>query len=386
VRVSNAPARQAEFVYLESQEAFSRFAAQIAGTPLLAVDTEAASFHRYRDRIYLVQLSTREQTAVVDPLAVTDLSLLGRLLADPSVETVFHDADYDLRILHRDYGYTAARLFDTRIAAQLLNEPGIGLAALLDKYLSVKLDKKYQRADWSVRPLLPEMLEYAADDTRYLPTLRDLLRDKLVAVGRWHWAEEEFRLLEAVRWMPTGPPEEAYLRLKGARTLKGHQLAILRELYSWREQTAAQLDRAPFRVLMNEALLAIAKAMPVDETALRELKVLSPEQLRRRGNDLLQAVARGMRAPAESIPAFERTRRPPPDLAFETRLERLKAARNAIAERLPLAPGVLCANGLLEAIARLEPRDTAGLTGVEDMRDWQREVLGEELVRASLGS
>lgn len=386
MRVSNAPARQAEFAYLESQEAFSRFAARIAGTPLLAVDTEAASFHRYRDRIYLVQLSTREQTAVVDPLVVTDLSLLGRLLADPSVETVFHDADYDLRILHRDYRYTAARLFDTRIAAQLLNEPGIGLAALLEKYLSVKLDKKYQRADWSLRPLLPGMLEYAADDTRYLPTLRDLLRDKLVAAGRWHWAEEEFRLLEKVRWMPAGPLEEAYLRLKGARTLKGHQLAILRELYAWREQTAAQLDRAPFRVLMNEALLAIAKAMPADETALRELEVLSPEQLRRRGNDLLQAVARGVRAPAESIPVFERTRRPPPDLAFETRLEKLKAARNAIAERLPLPPGVLCANGILEAIARLEPSNTAQLASVEGMRNWQREVLGEELVRASVGS
>ena len=218
------------------------------------------------------------------------------------------------------------------------------------------------------------------------PRLRDLLRDKLVAAGRWHWAEEEFRLLEEVRWMPAGPPEEAYLRLKGARTLKGHQLAILRELYAWREQTAAQLDRAPFRVLMNEALLAIAKAMPADETALRELKVLSPEQLRRRGNDLLQAVARGVRAPAESIPVFERTRRPPPDLAFETRLERLKAARNAIAERLPLPPGVLCANGILEAIARLEPSNTAQLASVEGMRNWQREVLGEELVRASVGS
>lgn len=384
--MSDAPGRQREFVYLDSQELFAGFAAQIAGTPLLAVDTEAASFHRYRDRIYLVQLSTREHTAVVDPLAVPDLSLLGRMLADPAVETVFHDADYDLRILHRDYGYTAAKLFDTRVAAQLLNEPGIGLAALLEKYQRVTLDKKYQRADWSLRPLLAGMLEYAADDTRYLPALRDILRDKLVAAGRWHWAEEEFGLLEQVRWAPAGPPEEAYLRLKGARTLKGHQLAVLRELVAWREQTAAELDRAPFRVLMNEALLGIAKTMPADETALRDLKVLSPEQLRRRGSDLLQAVARGVRAPVDSIPVFERTRRPPPDLAFEARWERLKAARNAVAERLPLAPGVLCPNGILEAIARVEPTNVAQLTAVEGMRDWQREVLGEELVRASVRS
>ena len=371
------------FEYVDSQAGFDALLTRLERSPLLAADTEAASFHRYRDRIYLIQLSTRDLTAVIDPLAVADLARLGRLLADPAVETVFHDADYDLRILHRDYGYTAARLFDTRIAAQLLNEPGIGLAALLEKYLGVALDKKYQRADWSVRPLLPGMLEYAADDTRYLPALRDLLRERLVAAGRWHWAEEEFELLEAVRWTMTGPPEEAYLRLKGARTLRGHQYAVLRELFAWRERTAAQLDRAPFRVLMNEAMIAIAKAMPADLAALRELGALSAEQLRRRGAEILEAVARGVQAPASTIPVFERSRRPAPDLAYEARLERLKSARNAVAERLPLAAGVLCPNGILEAIARLEPATVADLAKVDGMRRWQREVLGDDLVRAA---
>lgn len=371
--------------YLDSQARFDDFAAGLRGAPLVAVDTEAASFHRYRDRIYLIQLSTRDRTAVVDPLGVADLSTLGGLLADPAVETVFHDADYDLRILHRDYGFTARNLFDTRIAAQLLNEPGIGLAALLEKHLGVSLDKKYQRADWSVRPLLPGMLTYAADDTRYLPRLRDILRQQLVEAGRWHWAEEEFTLLEEVRWAVSGPPEEAYLRIKGARTLRGHQLAVLRELFAWREGVASQLDRAPFRVLMNEAMVTIAKAMPADETALRELKALSPDQLRRRGTELLAAVARGVAAPPESIPVFERGRRPAPDLAFEARLERLKAVRNRAAEQLPLAPGVLCANGILEAAARLQPTSVADLTQIEGMRRWQMEVVGAELVKAMAG-
>jgi ribonuclease D len=384
--VSDVLARQRGFLHLESQDAFDSFVRRLAAAAILAVDTEAASFHRFHDRIYLIQLSTREVTAVVDPLAVSDLSALGRLLADRTIETLFHDADYDLRILNRDYGYTAANLFDTRIAAQLLNEPGIGLAALLEKYLGVTLDKKYQRADWSARPLLQGMLDYAADDTRYLPSLRDILRGKLTAAGRWHWAEEEFRLLEAVRWRRTGPQEEAYLRLKGARALKGRQLAALRELFSWRERVAAQLDRAPFRVLMNEALIAIAKGLPSDDTMLRELKVLSAEQLRRRGPELLEAVARGLGAPADSIPVFERTRRPAPDLSFEARLERLKTARNTVAEQIPLAPGVLCANGILEAIARLEPSSLDQLVEVEGMRNWQREVIGVELLRAVKGA
>jgi ribonuclease D len=369
-------------LYLERQADFDRFAESIGQDPLLAVDTEAASFHRYRDRVYLIQLSTRDRTAVVDPLTVTDLSALGRLLDHPGIEVVFHDADYDLRILDRDYGFHASRLFDTRIAAQLLNEPGIGLAALLEKYLGVTLDKKYQRADWSVRPLIPEMLAYAASDTKYLPQLRDILRERLAEMGRWSWAEEEFELLKEVRWTPSGPPEEAYLRLKGARSLRGHQLAVLRELFAWREQAASQLDRAPFRILQNEALITIAKAMPGDHTALRELKALSPDQLRRRGNELLEAVARGVQAPASSLPVFERGKRPPPDLAFDARLERLKQVRNAIAERIQLAPGVLCPNGLLEAIARLVPKSTAQLNEIPDMRRWQREVLGPELIPA----
>jgi ribonuclease D len=186
-----------------------------------------------------------------------------------------------------------------------------------------------------------------------------------------------------VRWTAAGPPEEAYLRLKGARTLRGHQYAVLRELFAWRERTAAQLDRAPFRVLMNEAMLEIAKAMPADATALRELNALSADQLRRRGTEILEAVGRGVQAPPASLPVFERAHRPAPDLAYEARVERLKAARNAVAERLPLAPGVLCPNGILEGIARLEPVTVAELAKVEGMRGWQREVLGEDLVRAA---
>ena len=184
----------------------------------IACDTEAASFHRYVDRIYLIQVSSDTETALIDPLALSDLTLLGQLLARADLEVVFHDADYDLRALDRDYGFHAQRVFDTRVAAQLLGEPGVGLAALLLQYFGVHMDKKLQRADWSIRPLTPEMITYAAEDTRYLTRLRDVLADRLHTVGRLGWAEEEFARLEALRW--TAPPQDdAYLRLKGAKTL-----------------------------------------------------------------------------------------------------------------------------------------------------------------------
>jgi ribonuclease D len=181
--VSDTGSKAPAINHILTGQAFDALIGRFQEAPLLAVDTEAASFHRHKDRIYLIQLSSRGETAVVDPLAVHELSGLGTLLSNPAIEIIFHDADYDLRILDRDYGFHAVNLFDTRIAAQLLNEPGIGLAALLEKYVGVKLDKRFQRADWSVRPLKPGMLQYAADDTRFLPVLRDLLKERLVAAS-----------------------------------------------------------------------------------------------------------------------------------------------------------------------------------------------------------
>ncbi len=368
--------------YITSEAGAAELFERLRGETLLAVDTEAASFHRYLDRIYLIQVSTRSMTAIIDPLAMASLEPLGAALANPALEIVFHDADYDLRILNRDYGLRATNLFDTRIAAQLLNEPGIGLAALLEKYLGVRLDKKYQRADWSRRPLTPPMLEYAAADTRYLAKLRDLLQERLNAAGRWTWAKEEFQLLEEVRWTPAGPPGQAYLRLKGAKVLRGRSLVLLQELFAWREEAARRLDRAPFRVLHNEALVAIAQAAPGDLEAMGRVPGLSPEIVSRRGEELLAAVGRGLAAPASAIPVFERSRRLPPDPVFDAALERLKTARNQTAERLDLAPGVLCPNGTLEAVAQARPSTLEEMKALPGIRRWQVNALGTDLLEA----
>ncbi len=367
---------------LTESTAAGRLFAELSGEALVAVDTEAASFHRYHDRIYLVQVSSRTRTAVLDPLALADLGGLGRILADPAIEILFHDADYDLRILDRDYGFRVRHIFDTKVAAELLNEPAIGLAALLEKYLGVRLDKKYQRADWSLRPLSPGMLAYAAADTMHLPALRDLLEAQLRDRGRLSWAQEEFGLLEEVGWSEPGPKEEAFLRLKGAKLLKGKHLLVLRELYQWREQTASHLDRATFRVLGNEALLALAQRMPEHAEGLLGIPGLTPEGIERRGADLLAAVRRGVAGSLDSLPVIERGRRPARDPEFDAALERLKTARNAAAERIGLATGVLCPNAILEGAARLRPQTSEELATVPDIRRWQVEVLGKELLAA----
>jgi len=372
--------------YIRTPEALAEAIAALSREPLVAADTEAASFHRYHDRIFLIQLSGPSRTEIIDPLALTDLSPVGRLLADPAVEKIFHDADYDLRILDRDYGFRARRLFDTRIAAQLAGEPAVGLAALLEKYAGLKLAKEHQKADWSRRPLPAAMLAYAAADTAHLPALRAELRARLTALGRLGWAEEEFVRLEQLRW--TGAPDraDAFLRVKGARALAPRQLAALRELHQWREAVGAEQDQATFRIIGNDALLAVAKALPRAPAELGALPGLPTTLAQRHGAALLDGVRRALALPEHDLPRPERPARQPRDAALEARIERLKAARNQVAAQLGLDPGVLCGRSTLEAVARAQPvpTDRAGLAGISELRRWQIEALGDALL-AGLG-
>lgn len=377
-----AAATVADSRFIESQDEFERVMAAMRSAPMLAVDTEAASFHRYRDRVYLLQLSTRETTVVVDPLAVTDLASFGRVLADPAIEIIFHDADYDLRLLEREFGFRASHLFDTRIAAQFLNEPGIGLAALLDKYAGVKLDKRFQRADWSARPLSAGMLEYAASDTHFLPALRDILRGRLEALGRLAWAEEEFALLELVHWRSDEDAEPGHLRMKGAKALRPRQLAVLRELFAWRDALAQRLDKAAFRIMNNEPIITLAKDPPADADALAKTPGVGRDMAGRRADEIMDAIARGLAVPEAELPRLERLPRRVADPAFDARMERLKTVRNAEAVRYDLAPGVLCPNGTLEAIARAQPTTPDELLAVPSVRKWQVEAIGAALLGA----
>lgn len=377
--------RRAPYRYVDNPSELSALAQRVASEPLIAVDTEAASFHRYVDRIYLIQLSSRTETAIIDPLTVGDVAELGAIIADPAVEVIFHDADYDLRILDRDYGIRARHLFDTRIAAQLLGEPAIGLAALLEKYLKVTLNKKHQRADWSRRPLTEDMLDYAAMDTRHLPELRDELRRQLEEQGRLSWAEEEFARLEDLRWAPAQTNGDSFLRIKGARLLPRRGLALLKELAHWRDEVAAELDRASFRVMPNEALLLLAGSPPASKDVLKDLPGVSPRLVEQRGDALMEAIARGQAVNEKELPRFPRGERRVMDPAFDERVERLKVARNKAAEQLKLDPGVLCPKGTLEALARAKPKNMTDLKAVPDIRRWQVEVLGKDLLGA-LGS
>jgi ribonuclease D len=371
-----------EYEYIDTPEGLLRTVDRLRGEPLLAVDTEAAGYHRYFDRLSLVQISTREQNFLIDPFTTGELTPLAELLQDPAVETVFHDADYDLRILDRDAGLRVAGIFDTQIAASFLGERQLGLGNLADKYLGLKLPKEFQRADWAERPLSEGMKEYAATDTAHLPALRDRLRTGLEEMGRLHWAQEEFERRELTRWTEPEDGREAFMRMKGARDLSPRGLAILRELHAWREGVARERDQATFRIMNNQALLEMSAAPPGDLPMLRSITGVSDGMVNRRGRELLAAVRRGMAVPEEELPRFPRAPRWERDPEFEDRVERLKQARNRRAEELGLDPGFAMGRALLEDVARLHPKDSAALAGVPGVRRWQVEALGEGLLRA----
>jgi ribonuclease D len=376
-----ASSRSAPTLYIDSAEAAAAFAESISAAKAIAVDTEGASFHRFVDRIYLLQLSTSSRHAIFDPLKVEPPEQLRSLLQSRDVEVVFHDADYDLRLIHQDYGIRVVNIFDTRVAAQLLGVKAFGLAALLESHFAVKLDKKHQRADWSMRPLTKEMLDYASQDTRHLLALREELAEQLQKKGRWSWATEEFARLEGTRW-EADDPATAFLRLKGARDLTRRELALLRELVAWRDSVARAKDRSTFRVAGNDVLFELARRAPRGPEALSDIRGLSRSVLEKEGEAIVAAVGRGLAVADSELPRFQRGPRWDRDPEFEENVSRLKSVRDRVAVELQLDPGVLCGRERMESVVRRKPESVEALREVPELRRWQIELLGDAFVQA----
>jgi ribonuclease D len=363
--------------WVEQTAELREVVAGIGGGPL-AVDTEADSFHHYREKVCLIQLSFGRSDVLVDTLSGVDLSVLGGVLADDGVRKILHGADYDVRMLRRDCGLTIRGLFDTMVAARLVGERAFGLSALLDKHLGVRHDKRHQRADWSRRPLPPELVSYAVLDTRHLATVAGMLESRLASLGREAWAEEEFRRVERVRWDEDRREGEIWLRVKGVRALDRRQMAVARELADLRERTARARDVPPFRILRDEVMLELIRAGT--EGRLRPLAGMRGLPREWRGGSgaraLQAAIERGLRIPAEACPKPPpQERRARPSREAERRLRRLCRERDRIAARVGLEPAVLAPRALLESVAAQVDRGRP-LEDLPDLRRWQQSLLG----------
>lgn len=360
--------------------ALEQLVATLVREPAIGVDTESNSLFAYRERVCLIQFSTPTEDFILDPLAFDDLNSLAPLFADPRQQKIFHASEYDVICLKRDYNFQFSNMFDTMVAARTLGWPQLGLAAILETHYGLRMNKRFQRADWGLRPLTPELLDYARLDTRFLVRLRDILVAELAAKGRLLEAQEEFARLERVAGAGNGVNPNAFWRINGARDLPPAQAGVLRELHEYRERQAERADRPPFKVMSDQTLLAIAHSGPNSLGDLERLPGMTAQQIRRHGANLLKAVRRGLGGPPARPPHFERE----PDSVRE-RYELLHQWRKRKAQARGVESDVIISRDALWELARGAPRTPEALALIENLGPVRREAYGPEILEVIKG-
>lgn len=330
----------------------------------LALDTEADSLHAYPEKVCLLQISTTDGDMLVDPLAPIDLNSLFDVFNGR--ELIFHAADYDLRLLEKHHQFRPAAIFDTMLAARLLGERQFGLSALVENFLGVKLDKGSQKADWAQRPLTEKMAVYARNDTHYLKPLADKLKLELQQKNRLAWHQESCaRLIEDCS-RPVVVDTDAVWRVKGSSILGRAALAVLRELWQWREQEAIAYCRPPFFVLSHERMVDIAGAAAAPQPYEN---ILPPKMSPRRREALLEAVKAGLAVPAAQHPEILRHEFRRPSEAEFRRFREIEKRRDAHAHALGIDPTLIASKSVIGDLARDWDQHAP------DLMNWQRELL-----------
>ncbi len=362
---------------VDTPKAFADMLAASTGEPVLALDTESDSLYRYFYRVCLIQISTSSADYLLDPLRLPDLRPLGTILADPNIEKVFHAAENDILVLKRDFQFDFANIFDTMLAARILGWPQVGLAALLAKHFGVQLDKRAQLTDWGRRPLTDTQLSYARLDSHYLFPLRALLKDALQVRRRWREAQEVFAALPDVTYVEKPFDPAGFWRAQGARDLKPAELAILRELYLWRDARARAMDRPSFKVLGDRMLIRLSQEQPHRTGDLP----LNKRQASLLGSDILAAIARGRAAPAPQYPTRHNNDNHRPDPATISRYDKLRAWRTQRAAERGVESDVVLTNDILMTIAQTVPANLKELADLGVMGPWKLTEYGPDVLR-----
>jgi ribonuclease D len=317
---------------------------------------------------------------MVDPLMIEDLSPLKPLFSNPGIRKVFHGADYDIRSLYRDFKISVRNLFDTELASRFIGLEESGLQAVLKKFFNVDIDKKYQKKDWSKRPLPKEMAAYASTDVMYLLPLAEILTRQLEEIGRLDWVREECDDLARVRpdLMESGP---LFSKFKGAGRLKSRSLAVLEALLQFRNKVAEEKDKPLFKIISNDSIMKIATARPVSLRRLKRVSTLSSRQISMYGNGVIQAVAGALEIPDDALPVYLSRKPPVLPKGAPRRIKALKTWRAARARTLKIHPGLLCNNALITALAVNNPVDENAFDAIAGMKQWQKKVFGREILR-----
>ncbi len=349
---------------IDTEQTLAAFLPKLCAASWVAVDTEADSLHAYPEKVCLIQISTIAGDRLIDPLA--GISIDPVLDALSGHELLMHGADYDLRLLEKHHQFTPSAIFDTMLASRLLGERQFGYSTLVEKFLGVKLEKGPQKANWAMRPLTERMEKYARNDTHYLKPLADKLRTGLEEKGRLSWHQESCARLIEDCTRPRAVDMDSVWRIKGSHRLGRPALAVLREIWQWRENEARAANRPPFFVLSHEALVDIAAAAATH----RPIEPFLPKNIsERRRADLAAAVQDGLKVPLEKFPKIlEHTNHRPNELERKRFLE-LQKRRDAHAHELGIDPTLIASRATLSDLARNWDKH------VPDLMCWQRDLL-----------
>ncbi len=344
---------------------------------IIAVDTEANSMYAYQTRVCLIQLSTHAADYIIDPFPfeTTDLQPLGDLLANPAIEKVFHAAEYDVIGLRRDYNFVINNIFDTSLAVRLCGFKAFSLNDLLQTYFEITLDKTHQRDDWSERPIPLARLLYAQRDTHYLIALRDILKRQLIETDHWEEAQESFAYLAYAVAKDSSYDPDAYWKVGRPSALTRREMAILRELYNWRDTTARRENRPPMKFIGNSVLVEISRIMPTHLRDLANIHGLAEWQVRVYGDEMLKAIMRGQRVTLPHPPAET-----PLDPLLVEHYTQLQNWRREKAAARDLDASLIIPRQSLWELARLKPRTLEEMGVIAGFGPWRVRQYGEELL------
>ena len=370
----------ADYLLIENDADLRNIIPELEGEAAIGVDLEADSMFHYQEKVCLVQISTQSLNILIDPLSAKDLSPLKPVFADPRVRKILHGSDYDIRSLYRDFGIEVRSLFDTQIAARFLGLRETGLASLLREKFNVLSDKRYQKKDWSQRPLPAPMLQYGVQDTSYLLPLANIFEKELRKKGRVFCVEEECELLSGVRPNPTGKGP-FFVRFKGAGKLDPRSLAVLEKILSFRDQEAERRDFPHYKVLGNKPIMEIARIKPLTGKDLSRIKDLSRKQINRMGRSIIEKVGEGLSLSAEMLPVYPKKVWQRLTTKEGKRVKGLKAWRDLLGGEWDVEPAVICTNAQIEAIAIANPVKPEDMESIKGVRKWQSRLFGPDIRR-----
>jgi len=356
--------------YIDTPDALRLFSEQISGADWIALDTEFLREKTYYPKLCLLQIATTEVVACIDPIALDDLSPLLDVIFDARITKVMHAARQDLEILFNIQGSVPVPVFDTQIAALLLGYPDqIGYGNLVKETLGVSLEKKHTRADWSLRPLSQDQVQYAADDVVYLVDVYKHLLEKLNSLQRLEWLNGDFERLTSTD-LYKNDPDKAWFKVKGGKRLKGTSLSVLQAFAAWREKTAQKKNIPKGWLMRDDVLIDLARLQPDSIPSLGTIRGIGEGLVKRNGDYLLGLVEDAKKKQPQQLADRELRQRLSP--SQDALVDVMMAVVRISAENNSLNPAVLATRKHLEKLL-------VGETDSSLMQGWRKKLIGDQL-------